>query len=187
MGNRRLLLAASLALCLSGCLRSGLPILGEVPEFELTAEDGSAFRASEQLAGKIWLADFIYTTCRGPCPRMTAQLRVIARETRERPDLRLVSFTVDPETDTPAVLKAYAEQFHYDPARWHFLTGTVAALQRLSFDTFHLGDTGSKLEHSTRFVLIDRKMRIRGYYDTSDSGALRQIVEDIDKLRGEVL
>ena len=181
-----LALAALSALALPACLRSGLPLLGEVPAFELTAEDGRAFRDSD-LRGKIWVADFIYTTCRGPCPRMTAQLKQIGEQTRTLSDVALVSFTVDPETDTPAVLKAYAEQHRYQSGRWHFLTGPVAALQRLSSDTFRLGDSGSTLEHSTRFVLIDGKMRIRGYYDTTDSGALAQIVEDIGKLRREVL
>lgn len=187
MDSRKLALVLLLCLCLSACLSSGLPDHGGVPPFQLTAQDGKPFVSTAELSGKVWVADFIFTTCHGPCPRMTAQLKKIQDQVKDLTDVELISFTVDPATDTPEVLAEYAQRFHADPEHWHFLTGSQSDLQKLSYDTFRLGDTGSKLEHSTRFVLIDRKSRIRGYYDTTDASAIQQVVDDIAKLRKEVL
>ena len=177
---------AALSLALSGCLTSGLPTYADVPPFTLTAQDGREFRSSEALTGKVWVADFFFTTCNGPCPRMSAQMKKIQQATEATPDVELVSFTVDPAHDTPEVLAAYAHRFRANPARWHFLTGSPAALQALSKDTFQLGDIGVKLDHSTRFLLIDRKGRLRGYYDTTDATTIPQLTQDIAKLRKEV-
>lgn len=180
----RLAVVCAAGLFLSACLRSGLPEIGQVPDFLLTAQDGTPFQSASHLKGKIWVADFIFTTCNGPCPRMTALMRRVQDATAHIPDVHLVSFTVDPKTDTPPVLAEYARRFRYNPQRWHFLTGPPAELNRLSDDTFHLGGIGP--EHGTRFVLIDQKGRIRAYYETSDSSSIRQLVEDIAKLRKEV-
>ncbi|MBI5281429.1 MAG: SCO family protein [Candidatus Solibacter usitatus] len=184
----RLLRIAAVVLAgafLSGCLKSNLPELGDVPAFELTGEDGSAFRSAEELAGKVWVADFIFTTCNGPCPRMSTHMQRLQEMTAEMTDVQMVSVTIDPKTDTPEVLAAYARRYKHDPARWHFLTGRPADLQALGKDAFHLGDVN--VDHSARFALVDRKMRIRGYYELADSGALKQLVADIASLRREVL
>lgn len=175
-----------LSLALSGCVTSGLPTFVDVPPFTLTAQDGTEFRSAEALKDKVWVADFFFTTCNGPCPRMSAQMKQIQHATEATPDVQLVSFTVDPAHDTPEVLAAYAKRFRYDPARWHFLTGPPAVLQTLNQDVFQLGGIGVKLDHSTRFLLIDRKGRLRGYYDTTDATTIRQLTEDIAKLRKEV-
>jgi cytochrome oxidase Cu insertion factor (SCO1/SenC/PrrC family) len=182
-------IAALTAACLisASCLKSSLPELGSVPEFQLTGEDGQVFRSSEQLSNKVWVADFIFTTCTGPCPRMTSQMHKLQEETKELEDVSLVSFTVDPARDTPAVLAEYAKRFNYDQERWHFLTGSKEDLTKLSSGAFHLNDAGGTLEHSTRFVLVDRKGRIRGYYDTTDATALQQLKDDIAQVRKEVL
>lgn len=184
-----LLAAAALACALvPACsLKSSLPDLGAVPRFQLTAQSGDPFR-SEALDGKVWVADFIFTTCHGPCPRMTSQMRKLHTDLKDLADVQYVSFTVDPDNDTPPALAAYARQFGADTERWHFLTGSTADLDRLSYDAFHLGHVGGpQIEHSGRFVLIDRKSRIRGYYDSSDPEALRQLSSDILALRSEVL
>jgi cytochrome oxidase Cu insertion factor (SCO1/SenC/PrrC family) len=103
-------------------------------------------------------------------------------------DVQFLSFTIDPANDTPPALAAYARRFEADPARWFFLTGPAADLEKLSNDTFHLGSIGGpQLEHSSRFVLVDRKSRLRGYYDSSDPAAMEQLRTDIKALRKEVL
>ena len=143
---------------LTACARpKPLPFYGEVPDFHLTRQDGQPF-ARQDLAGKIWVADFIYTTCTGPCPLMTQKMRRIQGS---KPEILLVSFSVDPEHDTPPVLSAYAATWHAKPG-WSFLTGDPDTLQMLSREAFKLADLG--LTHSTRLVLIDDKNRIRGYY-----------------------
>ncbi len=177
---------AGLSLTLIDCSlrRSSLPVFYAVPEFDLIAQDGQAFH-SKVLRGKIWVADFIYTTCPGPCPRMTSQMREVQDAILKMPDVKLVSFTVDPARDLPEVLAAYAKMHGASPAHWYFLTGSPATLQKLDKEVFKLGDLNAALEHSTRFVLVDRQSRIRGYYDTADSSAIRRVIEDTYTLARE--
>ena len=137
------------------------------------------------LAGKIWVADFIYTTCPGPCPRMTSQMHEVQDAIKSMPDIKLVSFTVDPAHDTPAVLAEYAKLHRASPEHWYFLTGSPATLQKLDRDTFKLGSLNAEMQHSTRFVLVDRQARIRGYYDTSESRAIARLIQDIMALAAE--
>jgi len=171
---------------LYSCARptSALPVLFDVPEFQLTAQDGQSFD-SKALGGKIWVADFIYTTCPGPCPRMTSQMREVQDAVAKLSDVDLVSFTVDPVRDTPEVLAGYAQAHHAAPGRWFFLTGSPAALQTLDRDVFKLGNLDASLNHSTRFVLVDRHARIRGYYETSEPGAIPRVIDAIHALERE--
>jgi protein SCO1/2 len=123
----------------------------------------------------------MFTTCPGPCPRMTSQMHEIQQATTAR----LVSFTVDPARDTPQTLAAYAQTHRASPERWSFLTGPQPALNRLGLDVFKLNKVDGSLQHSTRFVLIDRKSHIRGYYDTSEPEAIPKLIADVHLLEGE--
>lgn len=167
------------AMLLAGCASIvTLPSYGGVPDFSLVSANGSTFNSKEQLAGKVWVANFIFTTCNGPCPRMSTQMRDLQKTASEYVDARLVSFTVDPKRDTPEVLTAYAKRFAADPQRWFFLTGPQASLHNLSRNTFMLGDVSGQLDHSTRFVLVDRHGRIRGFYDSSDREKMKELERD---------
>jgi protein SCO1/2 len=172
-----------LVAALTACSRpaSPLEVFGNIPPFELIAQDGLPFH-SQALAGKIWVADFIYTTCPGPCPRMTSQMREVQDAVAKLRDVRLVSFTIDPAEDTPPVLAAYAKTHGALASMWYFLTGPVATLQMLDRDAFKLGSIDGTLQHSTRFVLVDGQGRIRGYYDTSESSAIRRVIVDVNAL-----
>ena len=175
-------LAALLAAC---SIRSAsLPVYYDVPRFQLVAQDGQPFD-SQALRGKIWVADFIYTTCPGPCPRMTSQMREVQDAIVKMPDVKLVSFTVDPVRDTPPVLAEYARTHGAAADHWYFLTGPQATLQMLDRDAFKLGSLDGTLQHSTRFVLVDRQSRIRAFYDTSESSAIRHAIDDIYALARE--
>jgi len=180
--------AAAVALfgfALAGCRREPpLPIYGAVPPFSLTAQNGRPF-ARTALDGQVWVADFIFTTCRGPCPLMSYKMRRLQDVAARYPDVRLVSFTVDPAHDTPAVLAEYAGRYRADPARWFFLTGQPAALDALGRGAFKLQSVDGSLIHSTRFVLVDRRSQIRGYYDSAEDGFLERIAADIAHLREE--
>jgi protein SCO1/2 len=177
-------LAATLLL-LAGCRpEDPLPVYWQIPQFRLTAQSGQPFD-SQTLAGSIWVADFIYTTCPGPCPRMSAQMRGVQAATRSIRDLKLVSFTVDPAHDTPPVLAHYAQRYGALSGRWFFLTGEPAALQSICRDGFKLGGVDGSLVHSTRFVLVDRHDRVRGIYGASDESALPKLLHDIRTLVGE--
>ena len=145
-----------------------LPSYGVIPKFNLTNQDAQPF-GSEQLAGKIWIADFIFTTCRGPCPIISTRMGELQKPL-EKSDVHLVSFSVDPETDTPPVLREYAGKLRKEPLRWDFLTGAKDTIASLSRDAFKLAiadgeQPGDGPIHSTRFVLVDRRGAIRGYYD----------------------
>jgi len=178
--------ASSAALILAGCRSADkLPVLGSVPPFTLTSQDATAFD-SRSLEGKIWVADFIFTNCTGPCPRMTSQLRKVQQAFPNNPDLKLLSFSIDPERDTPQALSEYAAKFHADHRQWTFLTGPIPVLHNLSRNVFMLGDVdGRTFEHSTRFMLVDRKGRIRGSYLTSEPEGIPKLLGDIKALLKE--
>lgn len=173
-----------LTLIACGPRKSPLQVYYDVPEFQLTSQDGQPFD-SKVLREKIWVADFIYTTCPGPCPRMTSQMHEVQNAIASMRDVKLVSFTVDPAKDTPAVLAAYAKVHGASADHWYFLTGPPEALQHLDRDVFKLGNVDATLQHSTRFVLVDRASRIRGYYDTSESNAISRVIADVYELARE--
>jgi protein SCO1/2 len=140
------------------------------------------------------VADFIFTRCGGACPAMTARM---ARLRRELPDdVRFVSFTVDPATDTPEVLARYAANFKAD-TRWRFVTGPQKDLYALSTDGFKLaameippseqkpGEGDGPFLHSSKFVLVDRAGEIRGYYDSTDEDDMKDLRADVGRLQAE--
>jgi protein SCO1 len=176
---------AAAALLLAGCSRpAALTVFGQVPQFELTAQTGQPFD-SRSLDGHIWVANFVYTTCPGPCPMMSHQMHGIQDATAATPAVKLVSFTVDPAHDTPAVLDAYSRHFKADPARWTFLTGDIARLNDLGLNAFKLNKVDGSLDHSTRFVLVDGRRQIRGFYLSSDDGFPTNLLADLRRLQSE--
>jgi len=161
---------------------------GIVPNFQLVNQKGQPF-GSAQLAGKIWIADFIYTSCPGPCPMLSTRMSELQKPL-EKTDVHLVSFSVDPEKDTPDVLRGYAEKLHAEPRRWDFLTGRKSAIYNLSHDDFKLavsdgGDEAGIPVHSTRMVLVDRYGEIRGYYEATDADAVTKLLADTSHLLRE--
>lgn len=176
-------LVGLLLITLAACAKQEppLPVFGMVPEFTLTSEQGQPF-GSHQLIGRPWIAAFIYTTCPGPCPRMSKLMTGLQSETT---NVNLVSFTIDPARDTAPVLAEYAKRYKADPKRWTFLTGPVATLQKLNREGFKLGDVDGSLDHSTRLVLVDPFLNVRGYYGTSDEEGTKQLKADLIKLERE--
>jgi protein SCO1/2 len=168
----------ALASVLTGCSsHANLPTYDAVPEFVLTDQTGARFDSTSVLDGHVWVADFMFTNCPGPCPRMSAQMRQV--QTALAPNgVKMISLTVDPRRDSPATLKVYASRYAARPGVWFFLTGDVDTLQRLDRDIFKLGDIDGSLDHSTRFVLVDRKERVRGSYLTEDPDAIQRVVAD---------
>jgi len=170
-----------LAACSGG---TPLPVLGQIPQFQLTAQDGHTFD-SRMLAGKVWVADFIYTSCPGPCPMMSSRMRQVQTATAGLPDVRLVSFTVDPARDTPPVLAEYSKHFLAQPGRWFFLTGAQDRLNDLGLNAFHLNAVDGKFDHSTRFALVDRRGQIRGYYAFGDDDFPKRLIADVRRVERE--
>jgi protein SCO1/2 len=167
----------------------GLYQYGAVPDFALTERSGSTVTLA-QLRGKIWIADFIYTTCTDTCPLQTAMMVKLQEKYAATPEVQLVSITVDPERDTPQALALYADKYRADPQRWYFLSGPRDRIMQLIQQGFHLAvtaiptgiDPGGLIPHSPRFVLVDKQARIRGYYDSRELEALVRLKNDIDAL-----
>ncbi|HEU5394198.1 MAG TPA: SCO family protein, partial [Candidatus Methylomirabilis sp.] len=185
----------------------GLKVFGTVPDFALIERSGKRIVLGDLLE-KVWAANFIYTHCPDTCPLQSAQMARLQKELAAERDVRLVSISVDPERDTPAVLSEYAERFGAEPDRWLFLTGEKKAIHRLAQEGFrlsvvdpeegvrselfgparaiaHHGQVGKTFIHSSRFVLVDRQARIRGYYQFNDVEAMRGLVSDVKTLLRE--
>src|SRR5260370_21229038 len=161
---------------------------GTVPEFLLVNQAGKNFGSAE-LRGKIWIADFVYTTCPGPCPMISSRMSELQKPF-EKTDVHLVSFTVDPAKDTPQVLRGYAEKLQAEPGRWDFLTGPQSTIYNLSRNGFKLAiSDGSENKgipvHSTRIILVDRHGDVRGYYDAAEADAVTKLVADTTHLLRE--
>ena len=153
-----------------------------VPDFNLTTQQGEPLTLSD-MKGKIWIADFIFTNCPTICPAMTQEMASLQSEFIAEP-VYFVSFSVDPERDTSAVLSRYAKAYGADDRRWHFLTGDKADIYQLAEKGFSLaaGHNGTELLHSTRFVLITPDGNIYDYYDSRSKPALLRLRRDVKAL-----
>lgn len=153
-----------------------------VPEFSFTNQQVQTVTL-DRLKGNPWIADFIFTRCAGPCPVMTQKMASI--QLRLPKEVRLVSFTVDPKYDSPAVLAEYAKRFKADDSRWDFLTGPKPELKAI-FSALRIGvqegQTPVDTIHSEHFVLIDADGKVAGYYNPNESGRLDALVQDARKL-----
>jgi len=162
-----------------------LPLYGIVPPFSLADQHGRAFTRHE-LEGQVWIADFIFTSCPSQCLLMSDQLRALQRAFAHDGELQFVSFSVDPQHDTPGVLLAYAKRYGADE-RWYLVTGTRGAIDALCKDGFHLSVAQGRsahdpIIHSVRFVLMDRTGYIRGYYDAADAREMARLRDDTRRL-----
>lgn len=160
-----------------------------IPEFSLTTQEGKPL-SLDDLKGKIWVANFIFTRCPGPCPAISARMAELHSQIAQAKadDVRLVSFSVDPENDTPEVLATYAKAFNADPARWSFLTGEPAKVQEIVEKGFLQsvvpgGDEGPT--HSVRFVVVDGEGIMRSYHDGTDPEVVQKLLMDIGALLRE--
>ncbi|MBI4368100.1 MAG: SCO family protein [Candidatus Omnitrophica bacterium] len=163
-----------------------LPVYGHVPDFSFTERSGEAFGPAD-LEGRVWIADFIFTRCQGMCPLLTGRMSILQTKFNH-PDIRLVSFSVDPEYDTPEVLSDYALRYQAQEGKWFFLTGEKTLMWNFVTEGFSLGVAQASPEdlaqgaepvmHTSRFVLIDPDGDIRGYYDTSEPANVEQLIQD---------
>lgn len=169
---------------------SPLPLVGDVPAFSMTERDGRTITNAD-LAGQPWVANFVFTTCPGPCPKLSARMSALQRAIGERKwPVRLVSFSVDPLHDTPEVLQQYARRFKADPAVWWFLTcddePRMYELVEKGFLQSVVAKTDeSALIHSNYMVIVDGKGRLRAFHGGLDAGATERILLDLEKLLSE--
>src|SRR5207253_1581882 len=163
-----------------------LPMLGELPAFSLLAEDGKPF-GKQDLLGRVWIADFVFTSCSDACPRLQAKMKQIQDRlipAEQGGNIGLLSISVDPERDTPEKLKRYGETFGARAGLWRSLTGDQQEVERTVVRGFHTAMArvpregadphvaAFEIMHGERLVLVDRMGRIRGYYDADDRDRL---------------
>lgn len=145
----------------------------------------------DDVKGKVFVAEYFFTTCQTICPIMTDEMKRVQDSYRGNPNVKILSFTVDPETDNVAVMKAYAEKHNAAYGQWYFLTGEKKDLYQLARNSFfvlkpaearNLGDAGSDFIHTNNFVLVDQQLRIRGYYDGTNAKEVDTLIQDISLL-----
>jgi protein SCO1/2 len=183
---------AALLFAAASCHHSSepLPTLGQVGAFSLVDQDGKGVTA-ETLRGKVWVAAFFFTHCPTICPRITRRVRALQIEANgHAPPIWFVSFSVDPDNDTPPVLLAYAKQYSADLRSWSFLTGDLAVVKSTVIDGFKLALDGKPdptaenggIIHGSHLVLVDPTLAIRGYYRTDDDAEMKRLLDDATRL-----
>ena len=155
---------------------TSLPAYATLSDFSLVDQNNDPINL-KTFSGKIWIADFIFTRCAGPCPILSARMQRLQGMLSHVPQVVLVSFSVDPEYDTPEVLARYAERFGIASDRWSFVTGGKTDLDRISRE-FKLTGSEHPVFHSLSFVLVDGQGQIRGYYDSSEAEAMQRLQSD---------
>lgn len=167
---------------------SRLDRVAPAPDFQFTAQDGSVVTKAD-LKGNVWVANFIFTRCLGPCPVMTSRMAELNQRLGSKAkDVKLISFTVDPDFDTASVLKDYAEKVGASPEKWRFLTGPKDQIDAAVGKGFLLPlskDPEGMPVHSTRFVIMDRDGWIRGFQDGNDPEVVQRLLMDIGDILRE--
>jgi protein SCO1/2 len=163
-----------------------LPVLTTLDGFSLSDQRARTVKLDD-LRGQVWIADFIFTGCQSACPMLTTRMRSLQKHLEEREralgrelPVRLVSFSVDPEVDTPDKLLAYAEKWGADERRWLFLTGSLGEMNRavtrgmkIPFEKGGADTAAFDVMHGERIVVVDKAGRIRGYFETDPDGMAR--------------
>jgi protein SCO1/2 len=170
-----------------------------IPEFQFTDQDNNMF-TNKNVEGKIYVADFFFTTCPTICKDMSGHLVELQKTLKKTKDLHIVSHTVAPDYDTPEILKAYADGIGADTSNWSFVTGDKEAIYDIAFEGYYVNASEDSLApggflHSEYFVLIDKEGRIRSglnehgspraVYDGTNAEHVRQLINDIKTLEKE--
>ncbi len=161
-----------------------------IGDFTFTDQNGKSFGRKDVL-GKVYVAEFFFTTCGTICPKMNAQMQRVQRALSSEDQFEILSFTVNPEVDTVEQMKLYATEHGANDNQWHFLTGEKDKLYEVARKSFfllkpaeaqNLGDAGSDFIHTNNFVLVDKQGRIRGYYDGTSTDEVDVLIGDVRKL-----
>jgi protein SCO1/2 len=148
----------------------------------------------KEIEGKVFVAEYFFTTCQSICPIMNVQMQRIQKEYKENSKVKILSFTVDPDVDNVEQMKKYSQQQLAVSGQWHFLTGKKEDLYSLARKSFFVlkpaeaqnqGDAGSDFIHTNNFVLVDQQKRIRGYYDGTSQKEVTELIKDISRLLEE--
>jgi protein SCO1/2 len=164
-------------------------IYHQIPPFRFLNQD-STWVSEKDMAGKIYIADFFFTSCPTICPKMKTQLLRIYERYAANDQIRILSHSIDPAFDTPSVLKKYAERLQVKAPRWNMLTGDKAAIYKLGEKSYMVTAQEDKNEaggfvHSGAFILVDKNRHVRGIYDGTQETEVNHLIEDIEILLQE--
>lgn len=177
----------------SGYTKEKLPVLGnpghKVGAFRFVNQEGKPI-TQEDVKGKTYVVEYFFTTCKGICPKMNANMKKVYDAYKDTPNFLILSHTVDPETDSVPVLKAYAERFDANPRKWLFLTGDKKQLYEVARNEYLLtaneGDGGpDDFVHTQMFALVDKEGQLRGFYDGTKEEEISKLIKDIKRLMQE--
>jgi len=157
-----------------------------IADFSFVNQNGDTI-TQKNYEGKIYVADFFFTTCGSICPKMTTNLEEVQKAVLNNPKVMLLSHTVFPEVDSIPVLKEYAIKHHVVDSKWNLVTGDkkdIYTMARKSYLAVKLGrpDQLYDMVHTENFVLVDQKRRVRGFYDGTNKEEMKRLLEDIDFL-----
>lgn len=164
-----------------------------IGNFSFLNQEGKQISLAD-VKGAVFVAEYFFTTCGTICPAMNKQMQRVQKAYLNNEQVKILSFTVDPEVDTVAQMKNYAEGHGAKTGKWHFLTGDKNKLYDLARKSFFVlkpaeaanqGDAGSDFIHTNNFVLVDKELRIRGYYDGTSTKEVNHLIEDIQILLEE--
>ncbi len=158
-----------------------LPVIETLPDFHLSDQNSQPFGLAE-MKGKAAIVDFFFTHCKGPCPMMAVEMGKLQKRFADIEAIRLISISVDPANDSSQVLTEYAQAVGAQPGKWIFLTGPGDSIVKLSEQGFKLAASTWPVGHSTKFTLVDKTGRIRGYYDSGDDKAMKDLTDDVGRL-----
>jgi protein SCO1 len=164
-------------------------IYHQIPPFRFLNQD-STWVSEKDMSGKIYVADFFFTSCPTICPKMKTQLLRIYERYASNDQIRILSHSIDPTFDTPIVLKQYAERLQVKAPRWNMLTGDKAAIYKLGEKSYMVTAQEDKNEaggfvHSGAFILVDKNRHVRGIYDGTQETEVNHLIEDIEILLQE--
>lgn len=164
-----------------------LPVLNSTHPFQFTRQDGKLV-SEKDVAGKVYIAEYFFTTCKGICPKMNRNMQKVYAELKAEPNFLILSHTVDPETDSVARLKQYADSLGADCRNWWFLTGTKESLYKAARESYLLDDPKNSTKniteqfiHTQFFALVDQQGRVRGIYDGLKQDEVSQLIADTRK------
>ena len=158
-------------------------VLYPVSDFELLKSDGEKFLSQNELKDKIYVVNFIFTSCKAFCPTMSYTMAELYRTYEAMDDVKFVSITVDPKRDDGKTLTEYAKKFRKDSQKWYFLTGAWENIRKILVKEFKISAPEDPVFHSGKFVLVDQNQKVRGYYDYDDHKDMRQLFVDIAVIR----
>jgi len=168
-----------------------LPVISYVHSFSFTNQEGKQI-TEKDVAGKVYVAEYFFTTCKGICPKMNTNMKAIAQDFAGEPDFRILSYTVDPGTDTVARIRRYADSLGADPGKWWFLTGRKDSLYHLARGSYLLDDPKNNATnideqfiHTQFLALVDKAGRVRKIYDSLKKDELAEMEKDIRALLKE--